>query len=86
MCATCEVPLCEAGSSLTHHARWRSAKNLISEYKICHASLKNGKESRKRGRDSLEGRDSKNARGDEDTVEAVDGATGSNLLIAVNAG
>jgi len=63
MCATCEVPLCtrplmdEDGSSLTHHARWHSTRDLIAEHKKCHENLRDGRESRKRARESLGGED-----------------------------
>ncbi|KAL3802529.1 hypothetical protein HJC23_012548 [Cyclotella cryptica] len=71
MCATCEVPLCtrplmgeepssgEGGGITTHHARWHTARDLVAEHLKVHASLKEGRESRKRGREEslLEERD-----------------------------
>ena len=41
----------EDGSSLTHHAAWHTAKDLIAEHKKCHDALKGGRESRKRMRE-----------------------------------
>ncbi|KAL7516563.1 hypothetical protein ACHAWX_001564 [Stephanocyclus meneghinianus] len=60
MCATCEVPLCTRplmgeepssgeGGITTHHARWHTARDLVAEHLRVHASLKEGRESRKRG-------------------------------------
>ena len=61
MCATCEVPLCtrplmgeeaaEGGGVLSHHARWHTARDLVAEHLLVHASLKDGRESRKRSRE-----------------------------------
>jgi len=59
MCATCEVPLCtrplmgEEGGVMTHHARWHTARDLVAEHNSVHFSLKNGREQRKRDRDSM---------------------------------
>ena len=66
MCATCEVPLCtrplmgeepetEGGGVLTHHARWHAARDLVAEHMKVHGLLKEGRESRKRSRDSMSG-------------------------------
>lgn len=77
MCATCEVPLCtrplldEGGQAIPHHARWHSCQNLIEEHKICHAELKNGRDSRKRSRGGMEAEESIDvAGGDDDEVSA----------------
>ena len=79
MCATCEVSLCtrpligeetgEGKGVSTHHARWHLARDLVSEHIKAHSALKDGRESRKRSRESIS-----QAVGDydEDTKDAVD--------------
>jgi hypothetical protein len=62
MCAVCEVPLCTRplmgeesaeGGVTTHHARWHSARDLVAEHVRVHALLRDGRESRKRNRESM---------------------------------
>jgi hypothetical protein len=63
MCATCEVPLCtrplmgeeadETGGVMTHHSRWHMARDLVAEHAKVHAALKDGRENRKRSRESM---------------------------------
>jgi hypothetical protein len=46
-----EEPSAGEGGITTHHARWHTARDLVAEHLRVHASLKEGRESRKRGRE-----------------------------------